>query len=177
MQAKGRPFKITIDFLREKFGEQKLNSFFETFPEYKNITAYSDFDWYPLDGLITLSERADKFFGFGDHSVLIELGKYSAEKAMENSHKLFKGSPPEAMISRAQALFSSYYSAGTIEPEFKGSNRAVLVLKDFPSADGIIKRILGWMRACLKMTGAKNISVKQGPIKKGAVYFFVEWKN
>ncbi|HMB01677.1 MAG TPA: DUF2378 family protein [Spirochaetota bacterium] len=177
MQAKGRPFKITIDFLREKFGERKLNSFFETFPEYKNITSYSDIDWYPLDDLIALSDRADKFFGFGDHSVLIDLGKYSAEKAMESSHKLFMGSSPEAMISRAQALFSSYYSSGTMESEFKGKNRAELILKDFPLSDGIIKRILGWMRACLKMTGAKNISVKQGPVKKGAVCFLVEWKN
>src|SRR5512138_1554080 len=118
MQAKGRAFKATIEYVSGKFGCDKLHAFFAGHPQYSCIADFHDLNWYDLDYYLGFSEAIDRHFGFGDASLLVEIGEYAAKHAFETSHRLFRDLSVESAISNAEAVFFSFYSAGTVEIKY-----------------------------------------------------------
>jgi len=175
MQAKGRAFKATFEFIQHKFGDEKLKGFLKSYPEYEGASSFSDIDWYPLELFINLSERIDKHFGFGDLSLLFELGEFSASQAFDTSHKLFKSASPKTIIANAPSLLSSYYSKGEIEHEYVTDHKVNLTIKKFSSSPYLSKRIAGWLRRCLILSNAKTAVVKDTPVNPDSLKFSVEW--
>jgi len=175
MQVKGRTFKATLDYIREKFSKEKIRSFFEDFPEFVKTCDFMDAGWYPVDLFVKFSEKIDKFFGFGDSSLLVDIGAFSAVKAFETSHKLFKNLSPRILAANVQALLSSYYSSGKAEQEQLKENKFRIYIRDFIDSPFVSKRIQGWIAQAIRMTGAKEVHV-HGEKSKGAdVCFSVEW--
>lgn len=177
MQVKGRTFKATLDYIKVKFSKEKIKSFFEDFPEFGKTCDFSDAGWYPMDLFIKFSEKIDKFFGFGDSSLLVDIGAFSAIKAFETSHRLFKNLSPKILIANIQALLSSYYSKGTIEETQLGENKFKICIRNFIDSPYVSKRIQGWIAQALKLTGAKEVHVHGERVKGADVCFNVEWNQ
>jgi hypothetical protein len=175
MQVKGRVFKATLDYISEKFSKEKIKAFFSDFPEFAGMPEYSEIDWYPMEILVKFSEKIDKFFGFGDASLLIDIGSFSAMRAFESSHKLFKNLTPKAMASNIQSLLSSYYSTGTAEHEQISPNKFKIYIKNFISSPFLVKRIQGWIAQAVKITGAKEVHVHDIKSKNADICFNIEW--
>lgn len=175
MQVKGRTFKATLDYLVQKFSKEKIKSFFLDFPEFAKTREFSDISWYPMNYFLEFSDKIDKFFGFGDASLLINIGSFSAKQAFETSHKLFKNLSPAALASNIQTLLSSYYSTGKTECELINKNKIIIHIREFTSSPFIIKRIQGWISQVLKLTGAKDVQVHDIKTKKADICLNVEW--
>jgi hypothetical protein len=175
MQVKGRTFTATMDYISKKFSREKISSFFTDFPEFSKITGFSDIDWYPMDFFLKFSEKIDKFFGFGDSSLLIDIGAFSALRAFETSHKLFKNLTPRALVSNIQTLLSSYYSSGKAAYDMINDNKMKIYINDFVSSPFLVKRIQGWISQALKLTGAKEVHVHDIKIKNADICFNIEW--
>jgi len=175
MEVKGRPFKVTIEFIKHKFGLDKLNSFILKQPKYKQIEDFSEISWYPANLFIELSEDIDKFFGFGDMSLLEELGEFSADSALETSHKLFKNMSPELFLTNGQAIFSSYYSAGTVKTNYLSEKKAEIHIENFGDSRYLSKRIFGWMKKILSTSAGWKIKLKEIQAKD-RMSFMLEWE-
>ncbi len=176
MQVKGRSLKQTFDYLKEKFGEQKLLSFLDKYQEFESINFCSDIDWYPVESFISLLEKSDSFFGYCDLSILEDMGSFAAKKSFESSHKLFTGMKPATLFTNAAMIFSTYYSDGKAETEFIKDNRVKLSLLNFPCSTHLSKRILGWSKGVIALTGGKNVKGNELPCKNGLIFIF-EWDN
>jgi hypothetical protein len=175
MQVKGRTFKATLDYIAKKFSREKINSFFKDFPEFSKAGNFSDVDWYPMDFFLKFSEKIDKFFGFGDSSLLIEIGSFSALQAFETSHKLFKNLSIKALASNLQTLLSSYYSSGKAWLETVNDTRVRIYIHEFTSSPFLVKRIQGWISQAMKLSGAKEVHVKNVSVKNADICFNIEW--
>jgi len=175
MQVKGRTFKTTLDYITQKFSKEKINSFFSDFPEFARAGKFSDIDWYPMDLFLNFSEKIDKFFGFGDASLLIDIGSFSALRAFETSHKLFNNLSPKALASNIQSLLSSYYSSGKADSEFINENKVKIYIRDFIASPYLAKRIQGWIAQVIKLTGAKEVHVHDIKTKNADISFNIEW--
>lgn len=175
MQVKGRTFRATLDYIAQKFSREKIDTFFADFPEFSKAGRFSDIDWYPMDFFLNFSEKIDKFFGFGDASLLIDIGAFSALQAFETSHKLFNKLSPQALASNIQTLLSSYYSSGKAEHEFLNANKVKIYIRDFVSSPFLTKRIQGWIAQAIKLTGAKEVHVHSVKTKHADICFNIEW--
>jgi hypothetical protein len=175
MQVKGRTFKATLDYIFQKYSKEKIKSFFSDFPEFSKTMEFSDITWYPMDLFLDFSDKIDRFFGFGDASLLIDIGSFSALQAFETSHKLFKNLSPNALASNIQTLLSSYYSSGKTEYELINENKLIIHIREFTSSPFIIKRIQGWVAQALKLTGAKEVHVHDIKTKHADICLNVEW--
>ena len=175
MQVKGRTFKATLDYIAQKFSREKISSFFSDFPEFSKTGKFSDIEWYPMELFLAFSEKIDKFFGFGDASLLVDIGSFSALQAFKTSHKLFSNLSPKALASNIQALLSSYFSSGSAEHEFINGNKAKIYIRDFVSSPFLVKRIQGWIAQAIKLTGAKEVHVHDIKTKNADICFNVEW--
>jgi hypothetical protein len=175
MQVKGRTFRATLDYISQKFSKEKIQSFFSDFPEFAKTGNFSDIDWYPIDLFLDFSEKIDKFFGFGDRSMLVDIGSFSCLQAFETSHKLFKNLSPLAMASNIQTLLSSYYSSGKAEYELLKQNKLKIYIRDFVSSILISKRIQGWISQAIKLSGAKEVHVHDIKTKNADICFNIEW--
>jgi len=176
MQVKGRSLKQTLDYLREKFGQQKLLSFLDKYQEFEAINSCSDIDWYPIETFISVLEKADSYFGYCDLSLLEEMGNYTAKKSFESSHKLFTGMKPATLFTNAPMIFSTYYSNGSAQAEFIKDTRVKLTLNNFPCSPHLSRRILGWSKGVIALTGGKNVKGSELPCKNGLSFIF-EWNN
>jgi hypothetical protein len=175
MQVKGRTFKATLDYISKKFSREKINAFFTDFPEFSNTVNFSDIDWYPVEFFLKFSEKIDKFFGFGDSSLLIDIGAFSAQQAFETSHKLFKNLTARALASNIQTILTSYFSTGRAEHEMINENKGKIYIKDFSSSPFLVKRLQGWIAQAIKLTGAKEVHVHDIKTKNADICFNVEW--
>ena len=176
MQVKGRTFKATFDFIKQKFSQEKIKTFFKEFPQFVHAQDYNEIDWYPVDIFISLSEKIDKFFGFGDDSLLSEMGAFSARQAFETSHKLFRNLTPKIFISNIQTVLFSYYSEGVSELKFIKDNKVKICVTKFIASPFLLKRIQGWLSQALHLSGAKEVSVFSIPHKKADMCFDIEWQ-
>ncbi|HSP35816.1 MAG TPA: hypothetical protein VLU46_16005 [Thermoanaerobaculia bacterium] len=98
-----------------------------------------------------------------------EAGSFSAAEAVKGVYRLFaRVLTPDAILSRAAAMWSSMNTAGKMEV-MADRGSAVLRLIDYPSQPVMCMRITGWIEKMADMTGAKNAVVKHvSCVTKGA---------
>ena len=176
MQVKGRAFICVLEYTEKKYGCEKVESFFSRFPDFEGIKNYDGLNWYNLALYLKFSENADKFFGFGDASLLTEIGEYSAKKAFESSHRLFKDLSMQCALSNAQSVFLSYFSAGVAEIKYLKENKINFSVKNLPVSPYLGKTIHGWLKHAAKSIKATDTNVVELDTKTCLCYS-IEWAN
>ncbi len=97
-----------------------------------------------------------------------EAGSFSAAEAVKGVYRWFaRVLTPDAILSRAAAMWSSMNTAGRMEVT-GGKGAAKLRLMDYPSEPVMCMRITGWIEKMADLTGAKNAVVRHvGCVTKG----------
>jgi hypothetical protein len=176
MQVKGRVFASALEYAGKKYGCEKVNSFFVKYPAYEEIRNFNDLNWYDLELYLKFSESVDKYFGFGDASLLLEIGEYCAKTAFESSHRLFKDLSMQCAMSNAQSVFLSYYSAGVAEIHYLRDNKVSFSIKNLPVSPYLGKTIHGWMKQAVKSIKSSETNVQEMDAKTCLCYS-IEWAN
>jgi hypothetical protein len=176
MQAKGSAFLSALEYAGCKYGGDRVKNFFIQYPEFEGVKLYTDLNWYDLKTFINFSESMDKYFGFGDASLLLEIGEYSAKKAFAGSHRLFKDISMRTAISNAQLVFLSCFSAGIAEIKYIRDNKIHFTIKDLPAAPCLGKTICGWIKGTVESIKTKDTTVTELDAKPFLNYS-IEWIN
>jgi hypothetical protein len=176
MQVKGKAFTSALEYAEKKYGCEKVRSFFLHVPEYEQIKTFSDLNWYDMGMYMKFSESIDKFFGFGDASLLFEIGEYSAKKAFESSHRLFKDLSMQCALSNAQSVFLSYFSAGVAEIKYLKDNKINFSIKNLPVSPYLGRTIHGWMKHAARSIKASDTNVVELDAK-ACLCYSIEWSN
>lgn len=176
MKVKGRAFLYALEYAEKKYGCEKVKTFIANFPDFMEIKDYNDLNWYDLGLYIKFSESADKYFGFGDTSLLLEIGEYSAKKAFESSHRLFRDFSMQCAMSNAQSIFLSYFSTAIIEIKYLKENKINFSVKNLPVSPYLGKTIHGWLKHAVKSIKTSDTNVVELETKLCLCYN-IEWSN
>ena len=163
--AKGTVFLATIRFLKESFGEEGLTKVLARLgPEERERmeTPVLPSAWYPVSLLLAIMRAAKAEFGATMPDIYTRMGRSSADYSLSTVYSLvFKVSSPQWIVSRASAVFASYYDTGKMGAPENGKGFATVELSDFgESAPEFCERILGWSTRILEHCGAKRVKVE-----------------
>ena len=163
--AKGTVFLATMRFLRESFGEDGLGKVLARLsPEERERLEGSVLPsaWYPVSFLLDLMRATKAEFGASMPDLYARMGRSSADYSLTTVYSMvFKVSSPQWIISRASAVFSSYYDSGKMSVSENGKGSAVLEIADFAEpAPEFCERIRAWCGRVLEHCGAKAVRVE-----------------
>ncbi len=119
--------------------------------------------WYPFEYLLQLVRALDQVLGRGDQALILELGKYAAEKVLPTIYRVFyKVGSPEYIIKRATRVWAQYYSSGRLTLVTLGPRKVKILLEDFatPAHEHCLS-VQGWIIKTLEMSGARDIRLQQ----------------
>lgn len=183
-QVKGTSLIYIKDFVTKNYGQESTRKWIEALsPEAKS--AYSkiifpqdllEMDTYYTKPLQMISEM----FCNGDISFAIELGKFSAEAALNSIYKFFlKFGSPLYICKKAGQVWSTFFIPCMVE---FGETRDKHVEFRITKLDGMNKIIenvmLGANQRGMELSGAKNLKLTiEKSMLKGDPYteFVVEW--
>ena len=164
VHVKGSALKTSVAFISAKFGESGWKKVLSSLPDKdreilsKRVLVSS---WYPFSSYLSLLTTADKMFGKGDFALCADMGRYSAESDLGSVYMVFnKEANPHFIISRAAAIWKTYYDSGRMEIAEKGDKSVTLRILGFSSpARQHCLRVQGWMEMALRLSGGRNVRV------------------
>jgi hypothetical protein len=116
-----------------------------------------------MSSLNRMTEHAAKLAGQHVAPFAREAGRYSAGEAVRGVYKFFaRVLTPDALLSRAAAMWSAMNTAGRMEVHREGERAARLRLLDFPSETVMCSRIGGWLEQMIELTGTTKYVVAKG---------------
>lgn len=164
-KVKGAAIKTLPLFIKEKFGQEQYDRWFEALSEQAKET-YSSIilagSWYSVQTAIVEPTLliAEMFYGGDIIKAAKESGAFSAEYALKGIYKAFvKVSSIHFLIKKGSSIFSTFFDPAYLEVSEEKKNKMTVQIKDFPDINEVIEyRILGWMEKGLEIGGCKGVS-------------------
>jgi len=161
LKAKGPLFKGTLKYVKERFGEGKIEEIKRKVPEeVKNFLDKTilDSSFYPASWLVAINEAIISPKDPEAVKIYKEIGRFSGDSAYHGIYKLlFMVSSTKFMVSRAPQVWKTYYSQGTLKMEGKeGNNAQIFIFNSGIDHISLCLRIEGFMERIIELTGGKN---------------------
>ena len=160
-RVKGTAVDASMRYVRERFGEAALAGVMGALPPAdgsalgQGVLASS---WYPMDAFLRFMQEAERQLGSRERDLTRRMGRTSSEYSIKGVYKaFFKFGSPEFIISRAAAVFGSYYDTGEMKVVESEGKHAVIELAAFAGAPQFCERVYGWMERTLELAGAKSV--------------------
>lgn len=131
--VKGSTLRTKLDFVREVFGEKAEGSLRERLLT-EGLTSVLDSEWYPF-ALYDAVNRAIADLHFaGDLSRLVEVGRYSAGRALSTVYRPYaRAGSFHAFLRKIASLHRTLYSRGRLDVEAdEGDHAATMLLSEAP---------------------------------------------
>ena len=182
--AKGSVLLGTIRFLRERFGEegfQKVVARLDPEERQRLESPILPSVWYPLSFLLGIMRAAKAEFGASVPDIHSQMGRASADFALSSMYSMvFKITSTQWIISRAAAVFASYYDTGKMSVVENGKGFAVLEMIEFAEpAPELCERIGAWCARVLEQCGEKSVKVEHNQCRcrgDSTCRFTAQWK-
>lgn len=161
LKAKGPLFKGTLKYIKERFGEAKIEEIKRKVPEevkdFLNKTIL-DSTFYPASYLSAINEAIISPNDPEATKIYKEIGRFSGDSAYHGIYKLlFMVSSTKFMVSRAPHVWKTYYSQGNLKMEMKeGNNAQIFIFNSGIEHISLCFRIEGFMERIVELTGGKN---------------------
>lgn len=165
MEIKGTAVKTIPEFVKENFTSRYVEWIKALSEDSREIaTGVKTSTWYPMDlGGVALTQKVGELFYAGNiKQCSWELGRYSADVALNGIYKLYvKVSSPGHIISRASRVFSAYYKPSTMQVAEHRAKSVKLIMTAFDQPNVVIEyRIAGWIERALEISGCKDVVVE-----------------
>ncbi len=115
--------------------------------------------WYPFEHFIELISTIDRMFGAGDLALVEELARHGADANLTTIYRLFyKVGTAQWILGRAVRLWSAHYDSGYLEVLTRGSNTAILKIRDFDTPHPIhCRSVRGWCMRSVELSGGQTV--------------------
>lgn len=163
--VKGSVVLSRLDFVREHFGEEGLQSLLRALPDKDRETIQGRLlpaQWYPFE----LGERIDntliQVLTGGDPEAFRKLGVSSAEVNLSSVHQVFvRQGDPHGLLRRAPAIYKLYYDTGHRTYERTGDTSCRLVTSNsesYSKADCLT--VIGWHERAVELCGGRQVRIE-----------------
>jgi hypothetical protein len=161
-RVKGTAIASTLRFVRERFGADAVAQVRADLDPAQQADLPGEplvSAWYPFALLVALGRAAARRFGGGMTYFHRELGRASADDAMNTVYRIFfKLGSPQFVVSRATRVWRTYYDSGEFNPVVAEPGRAILELSGFAEpVPELCERLIGWMSRSVELAGGKNL--------------------
>ncbi len=159
----GSIFTSARMFARDRFGEAaEARCLAALAPEDRRLLdSIGPEGWHPTAPVLLFHRQLDMLYGFGDLAMCRELGRYSAQWALNSFLRLFlRFRTPQWLFDRAGTLWSRYHDSGSwlLSPSAPG--RIHGQLRDFEVVDrAFCMRLSGWLLGAVELTGGREALV------------------
>ncbi len=166
MKVKGKIIQSTIEFIKEKYGEDSLAELLkELNSEERNFFQFGICKdlFYPVETHIKLTDLVVNKLAEGEINICREIGEFTAERDRKNILKLFyKLGPPHFIMRLANWNWKRFYDEGEVQVMESSSGHLILDLKIPGEAHKyLFERIHGWMENALAYAGGKSIQISK----------------
>jgi hypothetical protein len=166
MQVKGTAFNARLAFIKSKFGEDKLGAVWERAPQVQALVSSSG-DFYP-SRLYDYSHYtafnqavADAFYG-GRETAFIEMGRDSADGALQSVHKIFvMNRDVRSFLRSLPVLYNAYYvDMGAAEVALNDRENTVTITVKMPRTPhrSLCQILRGYVLRGMELCGANSIA-------------------
>ena len=151
-----------IDFIKDRFGDDGLADVLAALREDQRVRLTQPLlssQWLSMDTSADFLEAVLKTVAKGDEQVIVEMGRFSAEKALSGIYRMFvKFGSASFIIGRGAAVFRTMFNGGQSKAESLGPKEALWTSEGFTTHHRLIEVVMyGWMIRALELSGAKNV--------------------
>lgn len=137
--------------------------------------------WYPVEPVMAYHHKLDQLYGHGDLDLCVEVGKFSAEWALNTVLKFFvRFRTPHWLMERSASLWGRYHDSGRWEILNDPNVPLLARLHGFEVRDpAFCARFRGWLIRAVELTGAKEPRVVEPACScRGQAYceYQVRWR-
>jgi hypothetical protein len=180
-KTKGVGFANVKAFVEDRFGPEGWPKVTERLsPEDRDeLTSVLSVGWYPVDLYARLIHALDEVHGYGDLSLIVQLGRYEAERDLTTIHRFFlKFTNPAFIVEKTADYWKRFHDTGQWKVVREG-DMVIGTLENWGIVDAAMCReLVGYLGRVLELVGAKNVLMEH-PRCRGrgdpACYFQGRW--
>lgn len=166
IEIKGTGLISTRTYVQERHPE-RYKEWHNSLPDeirsfYKGFIDSSE--WYSIERfyLIPLKNIAELFYGGNEKKAAIEVGRFSADFALNGVYKAFLiNANPESLVNSAERVFMMYHRPVDIEIEKIANNKIrITATRLYHKGEIIDYGMIGWCSQALELANCKNVRFK-----------------
>jgi len=162
-KTKGVGFVNVKSFTVERFGAQGWDAVLErlTPEDREELSSIVSVGWYSLPLYARLIRALDEVHGYGDLSLVVQLGRYEAERDLTTIHRVFlRFTNPAFIVEKTGEFWKRFHDTGEWKVT-RENNGVAGVLEGWGCVDHALCRELGgYLTRVLELVGAKNVIVE-----------------
>lgn len=165
MEVKGTAVEIIRRYVQQMFQDKGVQRWLDALPYssrriVEGVVLPSTL--YPVhEALVVPTQAVCEVFYQGRMDGAWELGRYSADVALNGVYKFLVRVAPPAMVLQKATVLTNYYRPMKLEIIKKSDNHHTLCISEMDEPSLIIdNRIAGWAQRGLEICGVKNFTVK-----------------
>ncbi|MCB9590071.1 MAG: hypothetical protein H6718_31945 [Polyangiaceae bacterium] len=135
-RAQASTLRVREAFVKERYGDaghaRLLEHASERLRQVLTVADPSD-GWVSFDHFIELCVLIDRLFGRGDHGLILQMGRYSAEHTSGVWKSMFqRGMDVTQFLEIASGLWHRHYDSGRVLGKSSRENEAELTIEEMP---------------------------------------------
>jgi predicted hydrocarbon binding protein len=162
--TKGIGFTNVRNFVKEKWGDEGWEAVLQRLrPDDRDVLAsVVPIGWYSLALYAQLIRAVDEVHGYGDLSVLVQLGRYEAEKDLTTIHRmLLRLVNPATVVEKSMDYWRRFHDTGTWNIRRVSPTEVEGLLEGWGVVDHALCRELGgYLARLLELVGARSVVVE-----------------
>jgi len=164
-KVSGAALNELVDFLRERFGAEKVQRWLGERPGLAPLLD-GEIDpegWYLSPRPISVIEEIDRAEGRGDRQLLAEAGRYLARRAAKRRDTTLRDKilTPELLFSLVPEVWRHYFQIGDVRVAKLGRGYGRLELAPLQDASlALSAAIAGYLDEALRLAGAREVDVR-----------------
>jgi predicted hydrocarbon binding protein len=163
-KTKGVGFVNVRRFTFDRFGEQGWEAVrAELVPEdRRELDGVVPVGWYALALYARLIRALDRVHGAGDLALVVQLGRYEAERDLTTIHRMFlRLANPAFMLDKTAEYWRRFHDTGEWTVERLGPTHVRAYLDGWGVVDtALCRELVGYLLRTFELLGAKNVRLE-----------------
>jgi hypothetical protein len=180
-RTKGVGFVNVKSFATERFGANAWDAVLERLaPEDREeLSSIVSVGWYSLPLYARLIHALDDVHGYGDLSLVVQLGRYEAERDLTTIHRIFlRFTNPAFIVEKTGEFWKRFHDTGEWKVE-REPNGVAGTLEGWGCVDhALCRELVGYLSRVLELVGAKNVVFEHPRCRArgdGQCFFRARW--
>jgi hypothetical protein len=162
--TKGIGFVNVREFTQARFGSSAWPAVLDkvTPHDRAEIVNVLTVGWYPLSLYTRLIHALEEVHGYGDMSLVVQLGRYEAERDLTTIHRVFlRFANPACTLEKMGDYWRRFHDSGQWTVTRESEHLVTGYLDEWGHVDhALCRELVGYMGRMIELAGAKNAIVE-----------------
>ncbi len=160
-KTKGVAFANVRSFALERFGADGWEAVLQPLApaDREALLGFVPVGWYSLPLYARLIRTLDEVHGYGDLALVVQLGRFEAERDLTTIHRMFlRLANPAYAVEKLGEYWRRFHDTGDWDLTRENESHVTGYLDNWGCVDNALCReLVGYMGRMLELVGAKNV--------------------